>query len=140
MGEEHQPAPLICDSLSLRVFVVDDERVIASTLAAILQLNGFAADFYIDPFAALDAARTKAPDILISDVVMPGLSGVELAIRTKALCPHCKILLFSGQAATADVLRVAREQGYDFQLLSKPMHPTEFLSQVGRLAYQPVAE
>lgn len=120
--------------------MVDDERIIASTLAAILQLNGFAAHFYVDPLAALDAAQTKAPDILISDVMMPELSGVELAIRIKALCPKCKVLLFSGQAATADVLREAREQGYDFQLLSKPMHPTELLSQVGRLAYQPVAE
>lgn len=140
MGEEHQPAPILRNGDCFRVFVVDDERIIASTLAAILQLNGFAAHFYVDPFAALAEAGTNAPDILISDVMMPELSGVELAIRIKALCPKCKILLLSGQAATADVLRAARERGYDFPLLSKPMHPTELLSQVGRLAYQPVAK
>jgi CheY-like chemotaxis protein len=138
LGEEHQPAPILRNGICLRVFVVDDERVIASTLAAILQLNGFAAHFFVDPLAALDAAGMKAPDILISDVMMPELSGVELAIRIKALCPECKVLLFSGQAGTADLLRAAREQGHDFHLLSKPMHPTELLSQVGRLAYQTV--
>jgi DNA-binding response OmpR family regulator len=126
------------DSSSWRVFVVDDERVIASTLAAILQLNGFAANYFVHPLHALDAARVNPPDLLISDVMMPELSGVELAIRIKALCPNCKVLLFSGQAATADLLLAAREQGHDFQLLSKPIHPTELLAQVGKLAQQPV--
>jgi DNA-binding NtrC family response regulator len=122
------------------VFVVDDERVIATTLAAILRLNGFIADPFVRPFDALEAARVNPPDLLISDVVMPDISGVELAIQMKAICPDCRVLLFSGQAATADLLLAAREQGHDFQLLSKPVHPTELLAQVGKLVQQPVAE
>jgi DNA-binding NtrC family response regulator len=123
-----------------RVFVVDDERVIATTLAAILHLNGFVADSFVRPFDALEAARVNAPDLLISDVMMPEISGVELAIQMKAICPACKVLLFSGQAATADLLLAARERGHDFQLLSKPIHPTELLVQVGKLVQEPVAE
>jgi DNA-binding NtrC family response regulator len=125
---------------SWRVFVVDDERVIATTLAAILQLNGFIADSFVRPFDALGAARVNPPDLLISDVVMPDISGVELAIQMKAICPDCKVLLFSGQAATADLLLAAREQGHDFRLLSKPVHPTELLAQVDKLVQDPVAE
>jgi CheY-like chemotaxis protein len=54
-----------------QIFVVDDEPVIASTLATILQMNGFSAKFFTSPLEALNAARSKAPDLLISDVTMP---------------------------------------------------------------------
>jgi DNA-binding response OmpR family regulator len=113
-----------------RVFVVDDEFIIASTLATILQRNGFDALSFTHPLEALKAARVKAPDLLISDVMMPDLSGVDLAILLKKYCPGCKVLLFSGQAATADLLDAAREKGHDFELLSKPIHPAEFLLKI----------
>jgi CheY-like chemotaxis protein len=116
-----------------RIFVVDDEPVIASTLAAILQMNGFSAKFFTCPLEALTAARSKAPDLLISDVVMPGISGIELAIRMRAQYPTCKILLFSGQAATVDLLEDARAQGHQFDLLLKPVPPTEFLFEVAKM-------
>jgi CheY-like chemotaxis protein len=116
-----------------RIFVVDDEPVIASTLAAILQMNGFSAKFFTCPLDALAAARLKAPDLLISDVAMPGISGIELAIQMRALFPTCKVLLFSGQAATLDLLQDAHAQGHDFDLLQKPVPPTEFLLEVGKM-------
>jgi len=48
----------------------------------------------------------------------------------RKLFPDCRILLFSGQASTANLLDVAAEDGYDFQLLSKPIHPAEFLKKI----------
>ena len=116
-----------------RIFVVDDEPLIASTLAAILQMNGFSAKFFTCPQEALKAARLKAPDLVISDVVMPGTSGIDLAIQMRAQYPTCKILLFSGQAATLDLLEDARAQGHDFDLLLKPVPPTELLFEVGKM-------
>ena len=115
------------------IFVVDDEPVIASSLAAILQMNGFYARFFTSPLEALAAARSDSPDVVISDVAMPGLSGIDLAIQIRAQHPNCKILLFSGQAATSDLLEGARTQGYDFRLLQKPVIPSEFLSEIERL-------
>jgi CheY-like chemotaxis protein len=115
-----------------RVFVVDDEQVVASTLAAILQMHGFSAKFFTSPLEALTAARSKAPDLLVSDVEMPGLSGLDLAIQMKAQYPSCKILLLSGQVATLDLLQQARAQGHHFDLLLKPIPPTEFLMEIGK--------
>ena len=117
-----------------RVFVVDDEHVISSTLAAILELHGYSATSFTSPLEALAAARSRPPDLLISDVAMPGLSGVDLAIQMKAQYPECKILLFSGQAATEDLLKDARSQGHIFPLLQKPVHPSIILSRIGALA------
>jgi DNA-binding NtrC family response regulator len=110
-----------------RVFVVDDEIIIARTLTTILCKSGFLAESFTNPVDALRTTTEDVPDLLISDVIMPQMSGVELAIRIKALCPTCKVLLFSGQAATVDFLEQARKEGHDFQLLSKPIHPNDLL-------------
>lgn len=115
------------------VFVVDDEPVIASTLAAILKLNGYCATSFTSPIEALATAQSRAPDLLISDVVMPRLSGIDLAIQLSVDAPECKILLFSGQTCNADLLKIARIQGHDFELLEKPVHPLEILSRVAAL-------
>jgi DNA-binding response OmpR family regulator len=117
-----------------KVFVVDDERTIASTLATILRMQGFDARFWVNPAEALSAAIVEPPDLLISDVMMPGMTGVELAIRLKKASPNCKILLFSGQAATADLLDKARTEGHDFTLLQKPIHPGDLLAHIGAIS------
>jgi FixJ family two-component response regulator len=116
------------------VFIVDEEHVIASTLAAILNIQGYSAAFFTSPLEALAAARSKAPDLLIADVAMPGISGIDLAIQLQMQCPECKVLLFSGQAATRGLLSDARSQGHNFQLLQKPVHPSAMLARVQALA------
>jgi DNA-binding NtrC family response regulator len=120
-----------------RVFVVDDERIISSTLATILTLQGFEATAYTQPLEALKAARCKAPDLLISDVVMPLLSGIDLSIQVQEQCPDCKVLLFSGQATTMDLLETARTNGHSFELLTKPVHPTDLLKKVREVLAAP---
>jgi DNA-binding NtrC family response regulator len=117
-----------------RVFVVDDEDAIASSLAMILRFQGgFHATSFTDPLKALQAAHKEAPDILITDVIMPEMSGIDLAIQLRDICPDCKVLLFSGQAATADLLEAARSSGYTFELLSKPVHPADLLASIRSL-------
>ncbi len=115
------------------VFVVDDEEVIASTLRIILLQGGFRARSFCKPLEALEAALLEAPDLLITDVVMPVLSGVELAIQVREHCPGCKVLLFSGKAATAYLLETARASGHDFELISKPVHPADLLAKIRNL-------
>lgn len=112
------------------VFVVDDEAVIAQTLAIILNQAGFQASAFDHPDKAIAARTELPPDLLISDVMMPGMTGVELAINFRKAEPECKIMLFSGQAATADLLEKAQEQGYDFDLLTKPVHPSDLLAKL----------
>ncbi|HEX4756528.1 MAG TPA: response regulator [Terracidiphilus sp.] len=113
-----------------RVFVVDDESVITTTLGLILRRHGFDAHSFDLPMEALSACRDMAPDLLITDVVMPVLSGIELAVQMRERCPDCKVLLFSGQPATADLLEMARANGHDFEALAKPVHPLELLEKI----------
>ncbi len=113
-----------------KVLVVDDEPVIADTLAMILNQSGFHARPVYSGEKALEVAFTFQPDMLISDVMMADLNGIDAAIRIRALLPSIKILLFSGQAATADLLDKAHAQGYDFEILVKPVHPQDLLSKL----------
>ena len=121
---------MVHDLRQYRVFVVDDEPVIASTMGMILRQQGFDAHSFELPIEALSASHERPPDLLISDVMMPLLSGIELAIQMREHCPDCRVLLFSGQPATAELLETARAKGHDFDALPKPVHPTELLSKI----------
>ena len=113
-----------------KVLVADDERVIADTLAIILNQSGFEATAVYTGEKAVEIARSLKPDMLISDVIMTDLNGIDAAIRIREMLPGCKILLFSGQAATADLLDRARNQGHEFEILAKPVHPQDLLSRL----------
>jgi DNA-binding response OmpR family regulator len=118
--KEHRPV----------VLVVDDESAIADTLAQILTLSGYAAMPVYDGEEALETALLMPPELLITDVMLPGMSGIELAITMRRIFPDCRVLLFSGQAATSDLLTSAKRAGHDFTLLSKPVYPTDLLRRV----------
>ena len=64
------------------------------------------------------------------DVIMPDMNGIEAAIHIRKFLPSCKVLLFSGQAATADLLESARSQGHEFEILAKPVHPQDLLAKL----------
>jgi len=111
------------------VLIVDDDHLVADTLSIIFQRAGFCALKAYDGKGALAIANSIQPDILVSDVDMPGMSGVELAMVLLQIIPECRVLLFSGHATLAD-LALARAAGHDFPLLSKPVHPAEMLKTV----------
>jgi DNA-binding response OmpR family regulator len=112
------------------VLVVDDESVIADTVAEILSRSGYAAMATYDANDALETALISPPEMLITDVILPGMNGVELALKIRRIFPDCKILLFSGQAISVDLLATAKSSGHNFNLLSKPVHPKELLARV----------
>jgi DNA-binding response OmpR family regulator len=113
------------------VLVVDDERIIADTLSVILTKSGFAVMTAYDGESALDLASMVPPELLLSDVMLgPGIDGTELAITLVASQPECKVLLFSGHAATQDLLQKSRDSGHEFALLTKPLHPADLLARI----------
>ena len=113
-----------------KVLVADDERVIADTLAMILNQSGFEARAVYSSEKALEVVPEFKPNMLISDVIMGELNGIDAAIQIRQLLPTIKVLLFSGQAATADLLEKARAQGYEFEILAKPVHPQDLLTRL----------
>jgi len=116
-----------------RVFVVDDEEAIAKMLTVVLQMNLFNAIPYVDPLVALEASKTTPPDYLISDIAMPGMTGIELAIAIRSQFPACKVLLFSGQVGAPALIEEAEKAGHSFGLVEKPIHPTKMVEAIRNL-------
>ena len=123
-------APAIPATSKCRVVVVDDEVAIASTLKAILNHSGFDAHAMFSGQELVDSLETLRPDVLIMDVEMPGMTGIEAAIITRRKLPNCKVLLWSGRAATSGLLLKAREQGHEFELLGKPVNLPDLLAKL----------
>lgn len=113
---------------TVRVLVVDDEQKIADTLSMILQLHGYTTRVAYSGIDALALAREFHPHVLISDVMMPSMDGIELSIRFQETFPGCKILLVSGNTRTAALLAESERVGRTFTILAKPFHPSEILA------------
>jgi DNA-binding NtrC family response regulator len=115
------------------VLVVDDHRIIADSLADILNDSGFRAIVAYDGREASRIAAEIRPAYLLTDVVMPVMNGVELAIEVAKVSPDTKTLLLSGQTGISDMLREGRERGYEFPLVGKPIHPEKLIEHIKEL-------
>jgi CheY-like chemotaxis protein len=119
-----------------RVLIVDDERVITDTLVTIFSQGGYESKGVYSAEQALIAMEDWSPALVIIDVMLPAMNGIDLAIRIKSQLPECHLSLFSGQAATSDLLEMATRNGYRFDVVAKPVHPSELLGMAGRLLHE----
>jgi len=120
----------------LRVLVIDDEKNVADTLVMILQRSGWQATAAYDGATAVEKADVFLPTVVISDVIMPRMNGIEACTAIKAKHPQCHIVLFSGQAATSDLVRDAWARGFRGELLAKPIEPDDLLAKLASLPKQ----
>ena len=118
------------------LLVVDDERIVADTLVLIFKRYGFAATAVYSGTEAVEAAKILQPDALVADVIMPGISGIETAIRIREMLPSCKILLLSGFASTEELLKRAQKEGHYFEVVAKPVPPEELIRRLSDMRRQ----
>jgi CheY-like chemotaxis protein len=109
------------------ILVADDEPIVARTLVQILESEGYKAFSVSDGAEAVVSASEVRPDLVICDVIMPSLNGIEAAMQIRKLLPNIHIILFSGQAATGSMLERARREGHTFEVLAKPVKPDVLL-------------
>src|SRR5689334_6705527 len=83
-------------SSKLKIVIADDEALVGMTLKEIFEDQGFEVTTVADGIAALDAVRATRPDILLTDVMMPKMNGIEVAKAINRFLPHCRVILLSG--------------------------------------------
>jgi DNA-binding NtrC family response regulator len=113
-----------------RVLIVDDEKNIADSLVLVFKLKGIDAIAAYSAESALDAVEDFEPDIVLSDVIMGKMTGVDLAIYLSRARPEVKVILFSGQGATGSLLTEGSRKGHEFHLLAKPIHPEKLIEEL----------
>jgi DNA-binding response OmpR family regulator len=114
--------------MAARVLVVDDDNAIRSALARSLGAEGFTVDVAADGREALSVARDQEPDLVVLDLMLPGLSGLEVCRRLRAAEQHLPILLLTARDAVPDRV-TGLEAGADDYLV-KPFAFEELLARV----------
>lgn len=120
-------------SKSQKVLIVDDERWTSDTLATIFNIAGYEARAAYSAEEALEIIPDWQPALVILDVVLPKMNGIDLAVQLAGRAPSCQILLFSGNPDTAQLARAAAVAGHPFDILEKPVHPDFMLQKASQL-------
>jgi len=113
-----------------RVLIVDDDQVIATTLSMILNRSGFDSVEAFSGPRALELARASAFDILITDVMMEPMNGVELAKTFCTMYPEAQIFLISGTTEAAATVLSDFDCEHEFPLLKKPIYPGDLIERL----------
>jgi DNA-binding NtrC family response regulator len=114
------------------ILVVDGDPAIADSLADILKQNGYAAISAYDGLSALETAQLMPPEMLISEVILPGMNGVELAVALRRTFSDCKVILCSGHEHLRQQLAPPDCAGEHFVFLGKPVLAEDLLARVSK--------
>lgn len=114
----------------IRILLAEDDQVMREYLTRALEKSGYAVTAVDRGTAALPLIETERFDLLLSDIVMPEMDGIELAQRAAEIAPDLRIMFITGFAA---VTLKAGKQVPQARVLSKPFHLRDLVLEVDRL-------
>ena len=116
-----------------KVLVVDDDPVIIRLLEVNFEMEGFEVVTAVDGMDGVEKCRAEQPDIVVSDVMMPKLNGLELCVALKAdpATSGIPVVLLSAKAQVADI-RAGLDAGAD-DYVTKPFEPLDLIDRVNKL-------
>ncbi|MPV48875.1 MULTISPECIES: MtrAB system response regulator MtrA [unclassified Pseudactinotalea] len=113
--------------MSARVLVVDDDAALSEMIGIVLESEGFEAVFSADGTSAMEAFRASGPDLVLLDLMLPGIDGIEVCRRIRAES-GVPVIMLTAKSDTADVV-VGLEAGAD-DYIPKPFKPRELVARV----------
>lgn len=113
---------------NLRLLLVDDEEEFASTLAHRLQIRGYPTGVAVDGEEALNLLANKIYDVMVLDLMLPGLSGLDVLQQVKQQYPDLPVIMLTGQGSTREGLAGMRFGAFDF--LMKPVDLDELITKI----------
>ena len=114
-----------------RILVVDDDEPSRHVMADTLSDAGYTVEEAADGYEALEIAARRSPDLVVSDLAMPGIDGIELARRLHAFARDLPVVLTTGLDETRDVVTAANAYGA-VACLKKPMSLDELIWTIDR--------
>ena len=116
---------------SERILVVDDEIAIVNLCKEVLSANGYRVVTATNAIEALEVLKQQSVDVLLSDVIMPGMDGYQLAAKTRELYSNIKILLISGYTDNRQAENIGSQ--FEEKLLQKPFVPETLLARIRKI-------
>ncbi len=121
--------------MTSRILVVDDDTALAEMIGIVLRTEGFDTVFCADGAVAVDTFRAERPDLILLDLMLPGMDGIEICTRIRAES-GVPIIMLTARTDTADVVR-GLESGADDYIV-KPFNPKELVARI-RTRLRPAA-
>ncbi|MFA6223070.1 MAG: response regulator [Desulfomonilaceae bacterium] len=112
-----------------KVLLVDDEEEFVVTLAERLRMRGIQAETELDGAAALNKLETYTPQVVVLDLMMPGMTGLTVLERIKQLYPKMEVILLTGIGSTSEGVAGMRLGAFDY--LMKPLQIEELIEKIG---------
>ena len=120
----------------MRILIVEDERKIADSLKTGLLQESFAVDVAYDGKDGYDLAETTAYDVILLDIMLPGMDGIEVTKRLRSKNIHTPILMLTAKSQTEDKVQGLNVGADDY--LSKPFSFDELLARIRALTRRPI--
>ena len=112
-----------------KVLLVDDEKEFVVTLAERLGMRGIHTETVFEGEGALKKLETYEPDVMVLDLMMPGMSGLTVLEKVKKLYPKIEVILLTGIGSTSEGLTGMRLGAFDY--LMKPLQIDELIQKIG---------
>ena len=109
----------------LKVALVDDEELFRETLAKLLRRRGLEVATAADGAAGVDLVRAMAPDVVVLDLRMPGMDGIETLRRIRGHRPDTRVVMLTGHGSVEAGVEALRAEAFDFLL--KPVSPDQLV-------------
>ncbi|MDR3578409.1 MAG: sigma-54 dependent transcriptional regulator [Oryzomonas sp.] len=119
-----------------RVLVVDDEAVIRDALKRILEGERFSVETCVSGHSAIESLHERDFDLIVTDLKMPGMNGIEVLKAVKTLQPEAPVIMITGYASVDTAVEAMKNGAVDY--IAKPFSPDQFLEKVERALEQRV--
>ena len=118
---------------AIRILLVDDEEEFVTTLSERMEMRGFDASVAFDGQKAMDTLKTRVPDVMVLDLRMPGIDGMEVLERVKKTNPEAQVIILTGHGSYKDEEQARRLGAFDY--LQKPVGVDTLVKSIQK-AYQ----
>lgn len=115
-----------------RVLIVDDEKSIRITLCEFLRKEGYEADSAPDAFSALETLKNSHYDVIVTDIIMPRMSGIELLSKIRDISENSEVIIMTGEPTVNTAIKAVQSGAYDY--MTKPISKKTLLETVRHAA------
>jgi CheY-like chemotaxis protein/anti-sigma regulatory factor (Ser/Thr protein kinase) len=124
--------------MATRILIVDDDPDIQALVLLSLKQTGYCADCVSSGQEALNRLQSEKYDVVLSDVLMPGISGLDLLHRIGEQCPSTPVVVMTAQNTSENLIRALREKAYAY--FSKPFSPAAVVEMIESALHMPAGQ
>jgi len=115
----------------MKILMIDDDEVSTKSLASFLEMGNHCCQAFTVPQQAIEVYRQNAYDVVITDMIMPGMNGLKVLQQVRSINPDAKVIIVTGHLDVEIAIAALNNRAYAF--LSKPLRIEELMATLDRI-------